>query len=256
MSPGWTAFTIWCIAGSSVGVRAPFRAQMAGRAASLRKALALPAGLCWAAACVSRASVTAPATRPRTAASCAQRRALACCGPSLVGEAWCCRLCKARRRVGVRAQTRATGAQRTRGPAGARGSTGGRRPRVRVRGRLRPRCAGAKHPLPCVCAGPQEVRGGGTRLPGSNARTRWHSLALPRIPCRIPRRGRRCVGGGRAANRGRDGRARGHPTADGGGPRALAGGRGRGAGSPCRASSAGPPATCHQEESRGRGRRR
>ena len=42
MSPGWTAFTIRCIAGSSVGAPAPFRARTAGRAVSLRKALALP----------------------------------------------------------------------------------------------------------------------------------------------------------------------------------------------------------------------
>ena len=44
MSPGWAAFTIRCIAGSSVGALAPFRARTAGRAASLRKALALPVG--------------------------------------------------------------------------------------------------------------------------------------------------------------------------------------------------------------------
>ena len=42
MSPGRKAFTIWCIAGSSVGALAPFRARTAGRAVSLRKALALP----------------------------------------------------------------------------------------------------------------------------------------------------------------------------------------------------------------------
>ena len=81
MSPGWTAFTIRCIAGSSAGAPAPLRARTARRAASLRKALALPAGSCWAAACASCASVTASATRPRTAASCARRRALACSGP-------------------------------------------------------------------------------------------------------------------------------------------------------------------------------
>ena len=78
MSPSWTAFTSQCIAGSSRGAPAPFRARTAGRAASLRKALALPGGLCWAAACASCASVTASATRSRTAASCARRRALAC----------------------------------------------------------------------------------------------------------------------------------------------------------------------------------
>ena len=50
MSPGRTVFTIRCIAGSSVGPPAPFRARMAGRAASLKKALALPAGSCWGAA--------------------------------------------------------------------------------------------------------------------------------------------------------------------------------------------------------------
>ena len=64
MSPSWTAFTIRCIAGSSVGATAPFRARMAGRATSLREALALPAGSCWAAACASCAYVTASATRP------------------------------------------------------------------------------------------------------------------------------------------------------------------------------------------------
>ena len=55
---------------------------MAVRAASLRKALALPAGSRHAAPCASCASLTASATRPRTAASCAWRRALACPGPS------------------------------------------------------------------------------------------------------------------------------------------------------------------------------
>ena len=82
MSPGWTVFTIRCIAGSSVGAPAPFRARTAGRAVSLRKALALPARSRRAAACASCASATAFATRPRTAASCALRRALACPGPS------------------------------------------------------------------------------------------------------------------------------------------------------------------------------
>ena len=64
MSPGWTAFTIRCIAGSSVGAPAPFRARMAGRAVSLRKALALPSRSHRAAACASCASATASATRP------------------------------------------------------------------------------------------------------------------------------------------------------------------------------------------------
>ena len=73
---------IRCIAGSSAGAPAPFRARTAGRAVSLRKALALPAGSRRAAACASCASVTASATRPRTDASCAWRRALACPGPS------------------------------------------------------------------------------------------------------------------------------------------------------------------------------
>ena len=82
MSPGWTAFTVRCIAGSSAGASAPFRARTAGRAVSLRKALALPAGSRRAAACASCASVIASATRPRTATSCAWRRALACTGPS------------------------------------------------------------------------------------------------------------------------------------------------------------------------------
>ena len=58
-----------------------------------------------------------------------------------VGVAWYCGLCKGRRRVGVSARTRATGAQRMWGPAGALGSTEGQRPRglrVRVRGRVPP----------------------------------------------------------------------------------------------------------------------
>ena len=138
-----------------------------------------------------------------------------------VGEAWCCGLCKARRRVGVRPRTRATGARRTWGPTGARGSTGGQRPRGprgRVRGAVCPRCAGAKHPLPCFCAGPRDVRARGTRPPGSTARTCWCPSALQRIPCRIPRRAGRCLGGGRAVTRGQDGGARGCPTAGEGGP--------------------------------------
>ena len=48
----------------------------------MRKALALPVGSRRAAACASCASVTASANRPRTAASCAWWRALACPGPS------------------------------------------------------------------------------------------------------------------------------------------------------------------------------
>ena len=63
MSPGWTAFTIRCIAGSSVGAPAPFRARTAGRAVSLRKAPALPVRSHRAAACASCASATASATR-------------------------------------------------------------------------------------------------------------------------------------------------------------------------------------------------
>ena len=82
MSPGWTVFTIRCIAGSSVGAPAPFRARTAGRAVSWRKALALPVRSRRAAACALCASATASATGPRTAASCALRRALACPGAS------------------------------------------------------------------------------------------------------------------------------------------------------------------------------
>ena len=150
-------------------------------------------------------------------------------------------------------------AQRIWGSAGARGSTEGQRPRgprVRVRGRVPPRCAGARPPPPCGCAGPREVRARGTRPPGRTARTCWRLWALRRTPCRIPRRVGRCVGGGRAATKGRDGGARGRPTSVGRGPGSPAGGRGRGAGSPCRASPAGPPASCGRGKSRGRGRRR
>ena len=232
---------------------------MAGRAASLRKALALPA----ASAGRQRVPRAPPLPRPPPG----PRRLPPALGGGLwraparppLGGAWCCRLCKARRRVRVRTQKRATGGRRTWGPAGAHGSTGGRRPRVprvRVRGRVRPRCAGAKPRLPCVCAGPRDVRARGKRPPRSTAHTCWRLSVLRRIPCRIPRRGGRCLGGGRAATRGRDGGARGRRTAGKGGPRALAGGRGRGAGSPCRASSAGPPATCRRGESCGHGRRR
>ena len=80
MSPGRTVSTR-CIAGSSLGAPAPFRAATAGRAASPRKVLALYAGSCKAPACAACASATAPATRSGTFASCARRRALACCGP-------------------------------------------------------------------------------------------------------------------------------------------------------------------------------
>ena len=62
MSPGRTVFTIRCIAGSSVGAPAPFRARTAGRAVSFRKALALPVRSRRAAACASCASATASAT--------------------------------------------------------------------------------------------------------------------------------------------------------------------------------------------------
>ena len=81
MSPGRTAVWTRCIAGSSVGAPALFRARTAGRAAAPRKALALPAGSCRAAACAVCTSATAPATRSLTVASCALRRALACSGP-------------------------------------------------------------------------------------------------------------------------------------------------------------------------------
>ena len=225
----------------------------------MRKAPALPVGSRHAAACASCASVTASATRPGQAPPALGGGPWRVPAPPPVGEAWCCGLCKVWRRVEVMARTRATGAQRTWGPAGARGSTGGQRPRgprVRVRGHVPPRCAGARSPPPCACAGPWEVRAGGTRPPGSTARTRWRLPALQRTPCRIPRRAGRCVGGGRAATKGRDGGARGRPTSARGGPGSPAGGRGHGAGSPCRASTAGPPATCRRGESRGRGRRR
>ena len=138
-----------------------------------------------------------------------------------VGVAWYCGLCKGRRRVGVRVRTGATGAQRMWGPAGARGSTEGQRPRgprVRVRGCVPPRCAGAGPPPLCACAGLREVRARGTRPPGRTARTCWRLSTLRRTPCRIPRRAGRCVGGGRAATKGRDGGARGRPTSVRGGP--------------------------------------
>ena len=176
-----------------------------------------------------------------------------------VGVAWCCGLCKGRRRVGVRGRTRATGAQRMWGPAGARGSTEGQRPRgplVRARGCVPPRCAGARPPPLCACAGLREVRARGTRLPGRTARTCWRLSTLQRTPCHILRRVGRYVGDGRAATKGRDDGARGRPTSVGGGPGSRAGRRGRGAGSPCQASSAGPPVTCRPGGSRGRGRRR
>ena len=105
-----------------------------------------------------------------------------------VRVAWYCGLCKGWRRVGVRAGTRATGAQRMWGPAGALGSTEGQRPRgprVRVRGRMPPRCAGARPPPPCACAGPREVRARGTRPPGRTARTCWRLSTLLRTQCHI-----------------------------------------------------------------------
>ena len=156
-----------------------------------------------------------------------------------VGVAWYCGLRKGRRRVGVRARTRATGPQRMWGPAGARGSTEGQRPRG-------PRCADTGPPPLCACAGLREVRARGTPPPGRTARTCWRLTTPRRTLCHIPRRAGRCVGGGRAATKGRYGGARGRPTSIGG----------RGAGSPCRASSAGTPVTCRRGESRGCGRRR
>ena len=226
------AFTIRCIAGSSVGAAAPFRARTAGRAVSLRNALALPVRSRRAAPCASCASATASATRHQTIAFCALRRALACPGPSPRRRGMVLRLCKGRRRLGVRAGTRATGAQRMWGPAGARGSTEGQRsrgPRVRVRGRVPPRCAGARPPPLCACAGLREVQARGTRPPGRAARTCWRLSTRRRTPCHNPRRVGRCVGSGRAATKGRDGGARGRPTSVGGGPGSPAGGRGRGA---------------------------
>ena len=69
------------VAGSSVGAPARFSERTAGKLASPRNVLALPAGLCRAAACAACASTTAPATSPRTVASCTQRRARSCSGP-------------------------------------------------------------------------------------------------------------------------------------------------------------------------------
>ena len=259
MSPDRTAFTIWCIAGSSVGAPALFRAQMAGRAAWLTKALALPAGSCWAAACASCAFVTASATGPRTAGSCARRRALACSGLS---PRWRGMVLRALQSAAAGGGQGANTCDRCAMDVGSRRCTWIRRRAVPARparpceGACAPRCAGAKPPLPCVCAGPREVRARGTRPPGSTALTCPCPSPLWRIPRRIPRRGGRCVGGGRAATRGLDGGARGRPTAGKGGPGALAGGHERGAGSPCRASAAGPSATCRRGESPGRGRRR
>ena len=110
MSPGRTASTIRCIAGSSVGAPALFRARTAGRAASPRKVFALPAGSCWAAACASCASFTASAIIPGWPSPALSGGPWCAPARSPFGEAWCCGLCKARRRAGVRAQTRATGA--------------------------------------------------------------------------------------------------------------------------------------------------
>ena len=72
------------------------------------------------------------------------------------------------------------------------------------------------HPCQGACAPPmrrcKEARARGTRPAGSTARTCWRPSALRRTLCRIPRRGGRCVEGGRAATRGRDGGARGGST--------------------------------------------
>ena len=259
MSPGWTAFTIRCIAGSSVGVPAPFRARTAARAVSLRKALALPVRSRRAAACASCASAGAFVTRPRTAASCALRRALVCPGPSPRRPGMVLRALQRAAAGGGQGANTCDRCATDVGSPGARGSTEGQRPRgprVRVRRCVPPRCSGAGPPPLCACAGLWEVRARGTRPPGCTARTCWRLSTLRRTPCHIPRRAGRCVGGGRAATKGRDGGIRGRPTSVGGGPGSPAGGRGRGAGSPCQASSAGPPATCRRGESRGRGRRR
>ena len=134
-------FTIQCIIGSSVGAPAPFRARKAGRAASLKKALAQPAGLFWGAASAPRAPLSPrPPPGPGQPHPALSGRHWCAAARSPFGEAWCCGPCKARRRAGVRARTRATGAQRTWGPAGARGFTGGRRPRG-PRGYVRGVCA-------------------------------------------------------------------------------------------------------------------
>ena len=85
------------------------------------------------------------------------------------------------------------------GPAGARGSIEGQRPRgppVRVRGCVPPRCAGARPPPLCACADLREVRARGTRLPGCTARTCWRLSLLRRTPCHTLRRVGRCAGGG------------------------------------------------------------
>ena len=122
-------FTIRCIAGSSVGAPALFRARTAGRAASLRKVLALPARSCWQQ--LAPRAPPSPRLQPGPGWSAPAPGGGPWRAPARppFGEAWCCGLCKARRRAGVRARTRATGARRTWGPAGARGSTGGQHPR-------------------------------------------------------------------------------------------------------------------------------
>ena len=61
----------------------------------------------------------------------------------------------------------------------------------------------------------------------------WSEPAWRKIPCRTPRRGGRCAGGGRPGTRGRGGGARDRSTVGTGGPEDPGCGRGRGARSLC-----------------------
>ena len=68
---------------------------------------------------------------------------------------------------------------------------------------------------PRAGAGPGVARARGTRPPGSNACTCLCPSVRRKTPGQTPRRGGRCVGGGRPHARGRGGRATGHPIVGG-----------------------------------------
>ena len=252
MSPGQTAFVIRWVAGSSVGAPAPFRARTACMAASLRKVRALPAGSCRAAACASCASVTASATRLRTVASCARRRALACSGLFHLRQGmvlWALQSAAAGGGQGANTcgrcttdvgSRRCTWIHRSAAPAGVCASPM-RRCKASYSVRLRgpTGCSGQGH------AATWEHRAHLLAPSGAAEDTVSHSLQRWQV-----------CGRWEAGDQGLRRRSQRSSHRWRRGPGALVGGRGRGVDSLCRASSAGPPLTCRWGGSCGRGRLR
>ena len=225
----------------------------------MRKAPALPVGSRGAAACASCTSVTVSATRPRTAASCAWRRALACPAPSPHRPGM---VLRALQSVAARGGQGATTCDRCATDVGSRRCTWIHRT-VAPAGPARS-YEGTCAPSMRQCKASSSVRlcgpAGGS---GQGYAATWEHCAHLLAPvCAVEDtvshspQSRQVCGrweGGDQGPRWRSQRSS-HLCQRGSG--SPAGGRGRGTGSPCAASSAAPLANCRRRESRGRGRQR